>query len=329
MPTTSWEPLIEITRGPLVECLHQGRIVVADARGRVLHALGDPRAPVYARSALKPFQALPVLASGAADAFAFGAEELALLCASHSGEPQHTARVARMLERIGCGADDLQCGCHPPLYLNPGDPPPAQGISTLHHNCSGKHSGFLAYCRHCRLPVADYLDPGNRLQRDIRSALAACAGIAEEQLVAATDGCSAPTYALPLAGLARAYALLADGGDEHLERLFRAMTSHPELVSGTGRSDMFYMSRRPGDIVAKVGADGVQAIGVRSRGIGIALKIADGSPRAAAAAAAAVLIQLGFMDACELDTAPAILAPQVRNARDIVTGEVRAAFRLR
>ncbi len=328
-----WEKLVEITRGGAVESEHWGALVVADADGHVLHAVGDPAAVVFARSALKPFQALPTVASGAADAFGFDEADLALLCASHSGEAVHVSRVAGMLARIGCTAADLQCGVHPPLHLAPGDPAPPEGIGPLHHNCSGKHTGFLAWCRHHGAPCAAYLNPDSPVQREVRRAVAACAGVGESALVGATDGCDAPTYALPLHCLARAYARLAarPGGRPfapELDRLFRAMTGHPYLVAGSGRNDSFLMTRRPGELVAKGGAEGVQALGLRLRGIGIAVKIADGNSRAAGLATFEALLQLGVLDAGDLDGAPAALARELRNAPGRVTGEARAVFRL-
>lgn len=323
-----WEKLVEVTRGPLVENEHFGALAVVDCGGTVLHAIGDIHAPVFARSGLKPLQALPVLRSGAAQAFELGDEELALCCASHSGEAGHTAVVARILSRIGCTPADLQCGLHVPIYLNLGDPPPTAPITALHHNCSGKHAGFLACCRHWSQPTEHYLDPNSRVQVEVRQAIASMAGIAGTSLVGALDGCSAPAYALPLSGLALAYARLAQRGDQHAEKIFEAMTRHPELVSGRGRTDAFYMTRRPGEIVSKVGAEGIQAIGLRSSGIGIAIKIADGSPRAAAIAALAALQQLGVVRAQDLAGAPAMAVAEVRNSRGRVTGEAREVFRL-
>lgn len=320
--------LVEVTRGSRVECEHYGSVAVVSTDGRLLASCGDPHALVFARSTLKPFQAQPLLASGAADAYGFGDEEIALCCASHAGEPIHTGCIAAMLTRIGCSERDLQCGCHLPhsaVRAPEHGVPPLSAFTSLHHNCSGKHTGFLACCRHLGFDTATYLNPQHPVQRMVRATIAHAAGVDAATLDPAIDGCGAPTYALPLSALACAYARLAAADaalEPHLLRTFRAMTVHPLLVSGSGRSDEFFMRAAGGDMVAKIGADGVQAFGIRSRGIGIALKIADGNTRAACVAAAAVLHQLGWLGNCDAEELEIWMTPLIRNARGTVTGEV-------
>ena len=328
-------PLAIMTRGDSTESVHYGSVAVTDAEGNLLHSAGDPQAPMFTRSSLKPFQAMPVLASGADRAFGFGQRELALMCASHSGEPRHVEVVSAMLQTIGCGADDLQCGKHVPYFYQYLDraPEPGATYSTLQHNCSGKHSGMLAHCRHCGHPIANYLDPQHPLQQAIRRSVAHFTGTPEAALRSGTDGCSAPNYALPLAGLAQAFAKLTASADdpeygEAPARLFDAMSAHPELVSGERRNDLALMQTGGGDWATKVGAEGVQGIAVKSRGIGIAIKIADGNARALFPVTVAVLQQLGLLP----DPAATPLAvyhePLQRNLRGTVTGKIQPVVEL-
>jgi len=317
------------------ECVHYGSIAVVDADGRLVASAGDPHAATFTRSALKPFQAMPVLASGARAAFGFGDREIALMCASHSGEPRHVDVVSGMLARIGCGAEDLQCGIHPPYFYQWLElaPEPGATFTTLQHNCSGKHAGMLAWCRHCGAPTASYLDPGHPLQREIRRSVAHFTGVDETALTLGIDGCSAPNYAAPLAGLARAFSRLAcDGEDDRYgdapRRIFDAMRAHPGLVSGERRNDLALMTTGAGDWATKVGAEGVQGIAVRSRGLGIAIKIADGNPRALFPVTVAVLEQLGLVSDAAATPIGVYRDPIQRNLRGIVTGRVRTIVEL-
>jgi L-asparaginase II len=332
--------LVETTRGYpdtgyQVENTHQGSVAVVDAGGKLLWHAGDPHAMVFTRSALKPFQALPfVLADGPARLGLSGAE-LALLCASHSGEDQHVEIVKAILARIGCDERDLECGCHAPLYYDSVGLPVPQGRawSPLHHNCSGKHSGFLAWCRLHDVAAAGYVAPGHPLQRQIRATLAAAAGVPETSMPVGMDGCSAPNYALPLASLAQLYARLAQGRADPqfgaaMGELAAAMTAHPDLVSGQGRCDLAYMTAGAGDWVSKVGADALQAIGIRSAGLGIAVKIGDGAPRALHTAVYRVLDQLGLLDNARRAQLEHYRQPPLRNVRGSTVGHVRAAFTL-
>lgn len=325
-----------MTRGGSTESVHYGSVAVADAAGNLLHSAGDPRAAMFTRSSLKPFQAIPVLASGADRAFGFGTRELALMCASHSGEPRHVEVVSGMLQSIGCGADDLQCGQHVPYFYQYLDrtPEPGATYSTLQHNCSGKHSGMLAHCRHCGHPTGNYLDPQHPLQQAIRRSVAHFTGTPETSLTMGVDGCSAPNYAMPLTGLAQAFAKLTISGEDPEygdapKRLFDAMSAHPELVSGERRNDQALMRTGGGDWATKVGAEGVQGIAVRSRGIGIAIKIADGNARALYPVTVAVLQQLGLLPEPKATPLAVYHEPPQRNLRGIVTGTIQPVVQLR
>lgn len=329
--TNDWTLLAESTRGRLTENQHFGIAVVADTDGRVVHAWGNPQRLVFPRSALKPMQAMPVLQSGAAAHYGFGREELALTCASHSGEPRHVARVAAMLARAGLDATALQCGCHIPAFhldrLDEGVPP-LSSFSPLHHNCSGKHAGFLACACHLGERTDNYLDPDHPVQRAVREAILHTTGVSSAMLHLAVDGCSAPTYAFPLAGLATAYARIGSAsGDSTAGTLRDAMLAHPELVSGSGRSDAFLMSAGRGQVLAKGGADGVQAIGLPALGLGVAVKIADGSARAAVAVAIAVLNRLGLLTTLDEAARMRWLNPPVRSIAGAPVGEFRTTLK--
>ena len=328
-PTPAHAPLTEIIRGGVVESVHFGYVAVVDRGGRILKAAGDPYALTFTRSALKPLQALPFTAAGGIEHFGFSVPQVALMCASHSGEPRHVEAVRDMLARAHCTASDLQCGTHAPgFYEARGELPPPPPYSPLQHNCSGKHSGMLAFCDQHRHAKGDYLAYDHPLQQSIRKAVASLTGIAEARLAPGIDGCSAPNYAVPLAALATAFARLASP-EPHPEygkapqMLFKAMTSRPEMVSGEHRSDNALMQAGRGDWVTKIGAEGVQAIGIRSEGLGIAIKVSDGQKRGLYPAIVAVLDALGVLDAAARSALAAWATRTVRNYRGIETGEIR------
>jgi L-asparaginase II len=322
-------PLAVATRGDAVDAIHYGSVAVVDRDGNLLYAAGDPQFLTMTRSALKPFQAMPFIAGGGVARFGYTPAHVALLCASHSGEPRHVDAVAQMLAVAGNTAADLQCGTHAPgFYDVRGEVPPPPPYSPLAHNCSGKHSGMLAYCVQCGLPKDSYLAFDHPLQKSIRHAVAHFTATPESDLVAGIDGCSAPNYAVPLARLALGFARLAsDRSDEDYggapATLADAMTAHPEMVSGEGRNDLALMRAGRGDWVAKIGAEGVQAIGIRSKGLGIAVKVVDGGKRGLHPATVSTLDQLGLLDASQRAELAEWREPLVRNYRGTVTGKVR------
>jgi L-asparaginase II len=322
--------LIELTRGERVESVHRGAIAIAHADGSLALALGDVETPVYPRSSLKPVQALPLVESGAADAFGLGSEEIALACASHSGEPMHATRVAAWLSRIGCGESDLACGAHPVRYepvweemVRRGEKP-----TRIHNNCSGKHTGFLTVARHWDIATAGYEHHDHPVQQAVEKTLLELSGLSGA-LPWGVDGCAAPNFALPLSGFARALAKMADPkglSDTRAKasrRIVHAMTEHPELVSGTGRVCATFMRAAGKRAAVKTGAEGFFAGIVPEMGLGIALKIDDGAGRGAETAMAAILAKLKLID--ERGPAGEILRAPVTNTRGKVVGERRPA----
>ena len=291
-------PLVAVRRGAVVESVHRGRLVFCDPAGNVLDATGDPEAYVFARSSAKPFQALPLVLSGAADAFGLTDDELAVACASHNAEESHLAAVRSLLEKAGLSEDDLQNGAHPPMYAPEAaklarggeDPRP------VHGNCSGKHAGMLAVCAHEGLHTGGYRNPDHPLQRRILELVVEVCGLRDDEALLAGDDCGVPAFALPLKSLATGFARLATGeelSDEvagAAERLRRAMRAHPFMVAGTGRFDTGVMGAT--DLVCKSGAEGVFAAG-STEGWGLAVKISDGGGRAVRPAAVAALGRRG------------------------------------
>ncbi len=324
-------PLARVYRGNTLESVHVGHVAVVDRDGHIVFSAGDADAVTFTRSALKPLQALPFVTAGGDAHFGFSRAQVALLCASHSGEPRHVNAVADMLARCGAHVDELQCGSHVPrFYELTGVFPPPPPYSPLVHNCSGKHAGMLACCALHGWSRTDYVAFDHPLQAAIREAVAHTAGVAVGDLVAGIDGCSAPNYAVPLSRLAHAYARLATAaaGASPLATLAAAMIAHPEMVSGERRSDLALMQAGRGDWVTKIGAEGVQAVGIRSRGLGIAIKVADGSTRGLHPATVAVLDALGVVDA---DAGKALAAwehPALSNFRGIQTGRIEPAVTL-
>lgn len=324
--------LIEVTRGNRVESTHRGAIAVCDADGEVRVAIGDVDAPIYPRSSLKPVQAIPLIESGGAAQYSLGSEEIALACASHSGEPQHTSRIAAWQTKIGCSVGDLACGAHRPVHEATANAMIARGEkwTPLHNNCSGKHTGFMTVARALGAPVAGYEQPDHPVQRLVEQTISQLSGV-PGPLPYGIDGCTVPNFAVPMRALALAMARIADPRKlaplraEACRRIFAAMTAHPELVAGTGRACTRLMRQSPA-IAVKTGAEGVFVAILPSLGLGAALKMDDGAGRAAETAIAALLIALGAIAddgaAQELARAP------VLDTRGRSVGERRFAARI-
>lgn len=315
-------PLVRVERGGAVESRHLGWWVVVEPSGRVVAQGGDPATPVFARSASKPLQALALLTSGAADAHAVSDEELALACASHSAQQRHVDLVLGWLRRLGLDGDALGCGPQPRAWV------PAGTETAVHNNCSGKHTGFLTLALHLGQPVADYLDPDGPAQAAVRAHVADATGVADAELTTAVDGCSAPTFRLPLRALATGIARLVDppaatGVTTRAasRRIVGAMTSHPELVGGTnGRLCTEIMRAGGGRLVAKTGAEGMFVVADRRSGRAVAVKVADGAHRGHEVFLLALLDALGWLGEREQAALERWADGTVRNWAGRVTG---------
>jgi len=291
-------PLAAAWRDALVESVHRGRVAVCDPAGETLDATGDPDGYVYLRSSAKPFQALPLVLSGAAGALKLSDEEIAIACASHNGEARHLSAVRSILRKAGLSEDDLQSGAHPPMYA-----PAAARLARsgeeprpIHGNCSGKHAGMLALCVHEGWDTTGYRKPDHPAQQKILGCVASICGVGRDEVLVAGDNCGVPAFAMPLKNLAIGFARLATGegvsGElaEAVRRIRDAMRSNSFMVAGTGRFDTDLMQAT--DLVSKSGAEAVFACGSQE-GWGMAIKISDGSGRAVRPATMAALSRQG------------------------------------
>ena len=305
--TTAHPDLVHALRGSTLESFHRGSLAIVDADGGLRCALGDVDSPVFPRSACKVLQALPLVASGAADAWGLSDEELALACASHGGEPRHTAAAESMLAKAGLDAGALECGAHWPSFDGALKALARSGAEpgALHNNCSGKHAGFV--CVGCLMAraagrepaefVRGYLQRGHPVMREVTAALAAATGADLACAPVATDGCSIPTFAIPLRQLARGFARVATGlglSAEHARaalRLRQAVARAPFFVAGSGRFDSRVMARLGERVFCKVGAEGVFCAALPDQGLGVAIKVDDGNNSRAAEVVMAAVIE--------------------------------------
>jgi len=339
------EPLVEVKRGSLTESRHRGHIVVVDPEGNIVASLGAPENVTYLRSSAKPFQAIPLLISGAADRFGFTDREVALACGSHNGEPIHTELVASMLKKIGLGPEALHCGAHEPygaeaaLNLRTrGEQPNA-----LHNNCSGKHAGMLAVALHTGASIDNYESPENPVQKAIADVVSQFSGVAVTDMAVGVDGCAVPVFGITVKAMALAYSRLISppaNFDKSIrdacERIIRVMSTYPELIGGTSdRLDTELMRAAPQRLVSKVGAEGVYTAGIKPseewpHGLGIAVKIEDGDDkRARPTVVVESLRQLGVLRDESLEAVAKYAFFPVKNRRDDLVGEIRASFDLK
>jgi L-asparaginase II len=332
--------IAEVSRGDVVESVHRGVVVVVDTEGRLVASAGNVDHVAYFRSAAKPFQAIPVVESGAAEAFGFTERELALSCSSHDSTPDHQRGVARMLEKIGLHEDDLRCGISP-IADEQEQARSVLGLvwpSQLQCECSGEHAGMLAACKQLGYPLDTYVERDHPLQRRILEIVATVLGIDEDELILGTDGCSIPTFAAPLRRFAFAYATLAcpqqspiknDAGlVEAIDRMREAMVAYPVMIGNEGVLDTEIMQATGGRIVAKLGAEGVLCLAAPERGWGVAIASDDGMPRGLGPAAIATLEQLGLADDSELCPLREQFAGAVPSFKGEPVGAVRPALQL-
>jgi L-asparaginase II len=327
--------LVEVLRGDSVECVHRGAAVVCDAAGRVVFSVGDVEQAIYPRSAIKALQALPLVESGAADRYGFGHAELALACSSHSGEPRHAETAAAMLAKAGLTEATLECGAHWPsgasathgLARSGGKP------SALHNNCSGKHSGFVCFACQEGIDPAGYVGIDHKVQRFVAEAVGEVTGHRLDRETAfGIDGCSIPTFAVPLKKLAHGFAKLATGegvGPERAKafaRLRAACAAEPFMVAGSGRFCTDVMGLFSERVFVKTGAEGVFCAALPGQGLGVALKCLDGASRASEVMMATLIAKLVPMDEAERAKFQRFVTPVMKNWNGITVGGLRPTF---
>jgi L-asparaginase II len=338
-------PVYELTRGPVVESVHHGAAAVADAQGRLLAWWANPQVVTFLRSSAKPFQAIPLVESGAADYFGLTPEEIALICGSHDGTDAHVARAASIQRKAGFSESDLLCGVHAPLDKETAARLAAEGQEPTpnRHNCSGKHSGMLALASFLGEPFGDYVEPQHAVQARLLKTFAAMCALPPEQVAIGIDGCSVPTYAVPLASAAAGYARLTDpsglepGRADACRRIVAAMTQHPFFVGGEQRFDTRLMQVCQGRVVSKAGAEGYHGVAVLpgargpdSAALGVAVKIADGEVgrKVGGAVVLHILQALGVIGAGEREALAEFGPRPITNYRRITVGEGRLPFSL-
>jgi L-asparaginase II len=337
-------PLVEVKRGAITESRHRGHIVACEPNGNIIAYAGSPQNVTYLRSSAKPFQALPLLVSGAAERFGFTDREVALACASHNGEPMHTELAASMLQKIGLGPQALKCGVHEPYSLEVAGKLRLLGQSpnVLQNNCSGKHAGMLAVAKHLGAPIENYDSPENPVQKLIAETVSQFSGVPLTDIAVAIDGCGAPVFGVTVKAMALAFARLVSppptfdkATREACERIARVMNAYPELIGGSSdRLDTEIMRVSPGRIVSKVGAEGIYTAGIKPceewpKGLGLAIKIEDGDDkRARPTVVIECLQQLGVLSDESLDAVSRYAFFPVLNRRGDVVGEVTASFSL-
>ena len=319
---------VVVSRGGTVESLHRVHAAVVSADGVLVDAARDPELHVWWRSCAKPFQVMPLLRSGGFESLGWGVEELALACASHGGEPEHVEVAARMLARLGLEEGDLACGPHEPLasrgarLAREG----GQRLTRLHNNCSGKHAAMLARAAQTGASTVGYERPAHAVQQDCLSAVAQWSGVDPSAIGVGVDGCGVSVFSLPLANMALSYARLvraAAEGDAASRRVVSAMTAHPFLVGGTDRFDTVLMEACGGNVLCKIGAEGVHTFAIVDRGLGFALKVEDGAPRAQYPAVLALLAAYDALPSPLPDALRDHMQRAVRNTRGEPVGVVR------
>ena len=337
-------PLVEVWRGPIIESVHRGHLIAVTPDSATVAALGQPKTVTFIRSSGKPFQAIPLIASGAAERFHFTDKEIALACGSHSGEPIHVETVQAMLAKIGLDESALKCGVHEPFSVEVTREltRKQQKPSVLQNNCSGKHAGMLAVAKHVGAPIKTYDELTNPVQQLILQSVSKFSSISQNEIALGTDGCAAPVFGLPVRSMALMYARLVNppadfepAVKDACRQIVKAMIDYPEMVGGSkDRLDTELIRAGKGRLISKIGAEGVYTVGVLPsaewpNGLGLALKIEDGDDRRARPPAVIeALRQLGVLHPGEVAELASYAPTPVTNRRGERVGEARAAFSL-
>ncbi len=302
--------LVKVYRGNTIESIHYGSVVVVDSRGKLIYHTGDPYFVTYLRSSAKPFQAIPLITSGAAKEFGFTKKEIAIISSSHNGQKVHTDTVKNILKKIGLSEKNLQCGVHIPHYytVNNITPPRGKKFTPVHHNCSGKHSGILALCVYFGWSIKNYLSKNHPAQKLILKAISEICRYPEKKIKLGIDGCGVPVHAMPLYNMAVGFANLVNYNSENKKTseayklIIDSMRKYPEMVSGEGRSDLALAKASRNNILAKAGGEALSCSGILDRGWGMAVKIADGNRRAIVPATIETLRQLGLLNKDKIES---------------------------
>lgn len=338
-------PLVEVWRGPIVESIHRGHLAAVDGSGKTIAELGSPEMVTYFRSSSKAFQAIPVVASGAADRFGFTEKEIALACGSHSGEPMHVETAQAMLGKIGIDKSALKCGAHEPFSVEVAREliRREQEPSVLQNNCSGKHAAMLGLAKHLGAPTASYDDWDNPVQQAVAKVVSQFCDVPIDKMKIGVDGCGVPVFGLSVRSMALGYARLISPGDrfdtatrDACRRIVNAMIKFPEMIGGSkDRLDTELIKAGKGRLISKIGAEGVYTVGVLPcakwpKGLGLALKIDDGDDRRARPPAVIeALKQLNVLADDDLAGLSGYVPIPITNRRGERVGEVRAAFTLK
>ncbi len=331
------EIVANVYRGEGLESAHHGAIAVVNDKKELTHYVGDVDFFTQARSEAKPFQIIPLIKSGIADKYGFTDKQLAVMCGSHTGTDEHVEVVLSNLKQASLDESYLQCGTHQPIYQKEQKIRPSKDdiYHQTQHNCSGKHSGFLALTKEVGGELNDYLNPGSKTQQLVLSAIAESYDYPRGKIKIGIDGCSAPVFGMPLKQAAVAYATLANGLSDDPEmraillRIKKIMTDYPEMVSGEGRFDLALARTFPGNVVNKIGAEGIEGIGFSDPAIGIAVKIIDGNARALYPVVIEVLRQLGLLGNVDMRYLEPFDNPKVYNYRKIEVGRIVPEFELK
>lgn len=323
--------LVESTRGNIRESFHRGVVCIVDSENKVLYSAGDVQQVCYPRSALKFFQQIPLLTSGAVEQFGFTNKEIAIMCGSHNGEEAHVETARGILAKIGLTEDALLCGAQMPTLredqavLIKNDIQPMK----IHNNCSGKHAGFLAYCVFKGWPTENYIEPSHPLHQEILDIISLFHQYPKEKINTGVDGCSAPIFSFPVYNQAVAYRYLMNPHDlgaeiaKACELMVNSIVEYPEMIAGSKRYCTDLMKHSKGNLIGKTGADGIYSIGVKEPNLGICIKIDDGKMGPQYNVAQAVLEQLGLLDADSIQALHCYLEFENKNFGGICTGETK------
>jgi L-asparaginase II len=321
--------LVEVTRGGVLESFHRGVICIVNQSNEIVYSVGDTQQICFPRSALKFFQQIPLLCSGAVEHFGFTEEEIALFCGSHNGEHKHVETVRSILSKIGLDESFLLCGPQMPTLkadqyeIIKGNLKPLR----IHNNCSGKHAGFLAYCVFKNWPTENYIDPSHPLHLEILDVISDFHEYPKEKIQQGIDGCSAPIFAFPVYNQAVAYKNLicpdkfSDTIQKACKTMVDAIINYPEMIAGEKRYCTDLMRQSKGKLIGKTGADGVYSIGINDLNLGICIKVDDGKMGPQYNIAQAVIEQLHVLS----DDANSLLRNYVeqenKNFGGMLTGE--------